>query len=333
MAQEEQHGDGGSHSHGHDSSHRHARHVHGVTSGLLLRISLVITLVFVLGEAIAGYFAHSLALMSDAGHNLSDALALGLAAYAIWIAKKPANAQRTYGYHRVGILAALLNTVTLIVIAISILVGAYRLFRAPEHVDATLMLWVAAVALLMNTVIAYLLHGGAQKSMNMRAAFIHMAGDALSSLAVLAAGFIVLKTGWPYADPSVSVLIAAFILFSSWGIVRDATDVLLEGSPKDLDMEKMVKALRQVPHVKAVHDLHAWTVSDGMNCLSCHVVVGEGCTMPLCSKIIQAINELLYDDFQIAHPTVQIELEGDCISPSQETPLFCGEAALTDKKK
>lgn len=169
--------------------------------------------------------------MSDAGHNLSDALALGLAAYAIWIAKEPANAQRTYGYHRVGILTALFNAVTLIVIAISILVEAYHLFRAPQHVNGTLMLWVSAIALLMNTVIAYLLHGGSQGSMNMSAAFIHMAGDALSALAVLVAGFIVLKTGWRHADPVVSVLIAAFIVFN---IARRANGVAKTESPRIL---------------------------------------------------------------------------------------------------
>ncbi len=327
MRHQEQNTDGHSHKHDHDHSHCHsAGHVHGATSGLMLWVSLGVTLSFVVVEAAAGYYAHSLALLSDAGHNLSDALALGLAAYAIWIAKSPANPRRTYGYHRVGILTALFNAVTLIVIAVFILAEAYHLFQKPDHVNGTLMLWVAAVAFFMNTVIAALLHEGAKESMNMRAAFIHMAGDAISSLAVLVAGLIVLKTGWLYADPVVSVLIAVFILFSSWGIVRDATDILLEGTPKDLDIDKMVEALRQVPEVRAIHDLHTWAVADGMNYLSCHVVVGEACTMSQSSRIIQAINELLFHDFSIAHATIQVESEGDCVSASHPNPLFCGEA-------
>ncbi len=328
MEQQQQNTAEHSPTHGHDHSHSHGvgGHVHGATSGIMLWVSLAVTLSFVVGEAIAGYFAHSLALLSDAGHNLSDGLALGLAAYAIWKAKTPANKQRTYGYHRVGILTALFNAVTLIVIAAFILMEAYHLFRNPDPVNGKLMLWVAAIACFMNTVIAYLLHEGAKESMNMRAAFIHMAGDALSSLAVLIAGFVVMKTGWVYADPVVSVLIAAFILLSSWGIVRDATNILLEGTPKNLDVERVVEALRQLPEVRAIHDLHIWAVADGMNYLSCHVVVAEESNLSQCSKIIQEINELLYHDFHIAHATIQVEREGHCFGATHHAPLFCGEA-------
>ena len=318
---------------GHDHHHGCAGHVHGATHGPLLWISLVITLTFVVGEYIAGRRANSLALISDAGHNLSDALALGLAAYAVWIAKKPADARRTYGYHRVAILTALFNAVTLVGIGIFILVEAWHLFQTPETVDGTLMMWVAGIAVLMNTVIAYLLQGGAKESMNMRAAFVHMAGDALSSLGVVIAGLIVRKTGWHYADPTVSVLIAGFILYTSWGIVREAVDVLLEGTPKALDIAKMTAAMQRIPHVEAIHDLHTWTVSDGMNYLSCHVVVHEVCTMPQCSILIHALNEMLYHDFGIAHATIQTELPGDCVGLSEQNPLFCGEAIATEKAR
>ena len=316
---------------GHDHHHGGVSHVHGATQGPMLWISLVVTMVFVVGEYIAGRKANSLALISDAGHNLSDALALGLAAYAVWIARKPANARKTYGYHRVSILTALFNAVTLIVIGIFILVEAYHLLRAPEPVNGSLMMWVAAIAVMMNTVIAALLRGSAKESMNMRAAYVHMAGDALSALGVLIAGFVVRATGWRYADPTVSVLIAAFIIYSSWGIVREATEVLLEGTPKDLDVERMVAAMGRVSGVCAVHDLHTWTVSDGMNYLSCHVVVAETCTMSECSKLIQALNEMLFHDFQIAHATIQTELAGDCIGVGGQMPLFCGEVAATEQ--
>ena len=313
--------------HGHNHAHGPGGHVHGATSGPMLWVSLFITVAFVIGEAIAGYLAHSLALMSDAGHNLSDALALGLAAYAVWIAKKPPNAKRTFGYHRVGILTALFNAVTLVAIGLLVLVQAFSLWRHPQQVNGTLMLWVAAIAVLMNTVIAVLLQGGAKESINIRAAFVHMAGDALSSLAVVIAGLIVMKTGWPYADPVVSVLIAVFILYTSVGIVRDAADVLLEGTPRNLEVEKVAEALRRVAGVESVHDLHAWTVADGMHYLSCHIVVHDGCTMPACSRIIQEANEVLSHTFQIAHATIQIELHGDCVTTAHQNPLFCGESA------
>ena len=334
MDQEELHGDEHTDAHkGHDHGHGAGGHVHGATYGSLLWISLVITVAFVIGEFIAGRMANSLALMSDAGHNLSDAVALGLAAYAVWIAKKPANAKRTYGYHRVGILTALFNAATLIVIGILILVEAYHLFRAPEKSNGTLMLWVAGIAVVMNTVIAYLLRGGAKESMNMRAAFIHMAGDALSSLGVVIAGFVVRKTGWLYADPVVSVMIALFIIYTSWGIVKAATDVLLEGSPENLDTDNMVADMRKVEHVQAVHDLHTWTVSDGMHCLSCHVVVEDTCSMTNCGAVIRALNDLLATDYQISHATIQVENEEMCRSTAETAPLFCHESinAATEK--
>ena len=173
-----------------------------------------------------------MALMSDAGHNASDALALGLAAYAIWVARKPANKKNTYGYHRVAILTALFNAVSLVVIAAIIFVEAGHLFLKPEPSQGSLMVWVALVSVFMNTVIAWALAGGAKESLNMRAAFVHMAGDAMSAVAVVIAGLVVKQTGWMYADPVVSVLIGLFILYTACGIVRDATNILLEASPK-----------------------------------------------------------------------------------------------------
>lgn len=325
--------EGHDHAHeGHNHQHGGAGHVHGATHGPMLWISLIITMVFVIGEFIAGRMANSLALVSDSGHNLSDAIALGLAAYAVWIAKKPANAKKTYGYHRVGILTALFNAATLIGIGIYILTEAWHLFQKPESVNGTLMMWVAGIAVLMNTVIAFLLKGGAKESINMRAAFVHMAGDALSSLGVLIAGVIVMKTGWRYADPVVSILIAAFIIYSSWGIVKSAADVLLESSPENLDTDKMVGAMQQVAHVQAVHDLHTWTVSDGMNFLSCHVVVADTCTMNDCAAVLRSINELLVAEYNIAHATIQVENSEICESTAESSPLFCHESSVNTKE-
>ncbi len=309
--------------------HNHAGglvHVHGATSGPMLWVSLAITLTFVVGEYLAGRAANSLALISDAGHNLSDALALALAAYAVWVARKPANARKTFGYHRVAILTALFNAVSLMVIGVLILAEAVSLFRHPETVNGNLMIGVAAIAFFMNTVIAGLLSGAAKDSLNMRAAFIHMAGDALSSLGVVLAGFAVKQTGWIYADPTVSTLIALFILYTSVKIVRDATDILLEGTPRDLDLDAMVGAMRGVARVRAVHDLHTWTVSDGMHFLSCHVVVAETQALADCGAILHDLNELLARDYNISHATIQIETRGMCAAPEGKTPLFCGDS-------
>lgn len=310
-----------------DHNHEHYHgvgHVHGSTHGPRLIASLVVTIAFVIGEGIAGVHANSLALMSDAGHNASDALALGLAAYAIWVARKPANKKKTYGYHRVAILTALFNAVSLVVIAAVIFVEAGHLFLKPEPSQGNLMVWVALVSVFMNTVIAWELSGGAKESLNMRAAFVHMAGDALSAVAVVVAGLIVKQTGWMYADPVVSVLIGLFILYTAWGIVRDATNILLEASPKGLDVEGMVEAMKQVGSVCAVHDVHVWTVSDGMHYLSCHVELKEDSTIHDSTTVTQELSELLRHEFDISHATIQTEVEGRCEAKS-DSPTFCDE--------
>lgn len=288
-------------------------------------VSLVVTLSFVAVEIVAGRLAHSLALLSDAGHNFADALALGLAAYAVWVARKPANARKTFGYHRVAILTALFNAAALILIALGILYAAWQHFRNPVVVDSGLMLWVAGAAVVMNTAIAAILRGGAHHSLNTRAAYVHMAGDALSALAVLVAAGLIKEFGWVYADPIVSVLIAAFILWSSLGIVREATDILLEATPKGVDINEIACAIRDVDQVQAVHDLHVWTVSDGLNFLSCHIEVADTHTMPECAEIVKQVNERLARDHGIAHATIQTEMAGCCVSASDQ-PLYCGES-------
>ena len=287
-----------------------AGHTHGATSGSKLWLSLALTLTFVGVEAVFGWRARSLALLSDAGHNASDALALGLAAYALAVARRPANPARTFGYHRVAILTALANAAALVVIALAIFAEAVHAFRHPAAPGGTTMIAVAAVALLMNTLIAYWLQGDSHHSLNARAAYVHMAGDALSSLAVLLAGVAVKYTGWALADPVVSVLIALFILYSSWGIIGDATNILLEGAPKNLDVAVLVATMRTVPPVQDVHDLHVWTVGDGIHFLSCHVVLPEDMTMSQAAEVVCALNDRLHDDFGIGHATIQTEMAG-----------------------
>jgi len=286
----------------------HAGHVHGPTSGRKFWVALLVTLAFVAGEALAGWRAHSLALLSDAGHNLSDALALGLAAFALWIAQRPASATSTFGYHRVAILTALFNALTLMVLAVFIGIEAVQRFLHPEPVAGALMIGVALLAVLMNTVIARALSGDAEHSLNARAAYIHMAGDALSSAAVVVAGIVIHFTGWPYADPLVSFLIAVFIAYTAWGIVRDATDILLENTPKGVDVEALIADIQSIPPVRNVHDLHIWTVGDGLNFLSCHVALPADCTLMECAAVVDAITLRLHDDFGIGHATIQTEV-------------------------
>lgn len=300
----------------------HVGHVHGPSRGKKLWISLVVTLLFCAGEAFAGSISHSLALISDAGHNLSDALALGLAAYAASAIKKPAAGNHTYGYYRIATLTALFNASTLILIALYIGVEAVGRFRHPAPVGGSLMIWVAAVAVLMNTVIALALSGDATKSLNSKAAFTHMAGDALSSFAVVIAGIVVHYTHWVYADPLVSVIIAAFILWSAFGIVRDASDVLMEKAPQDLDLDTLAKGILAIDPVCGIHDLHVWTIGEGKNLLSCHIALPPGNSLEECSGVIGRIFTKLHDDFSISHATIQPEVDGQCRLGLTEA-LYC----------
>ena len=300
----------------------HHGHVHGPTSGKRLWISLAVTLLFCGGEAVAGYLSHSLALLSDAGHNVSDAVALGLAAYAVAAVRKPAGGRHTYGYVRVSTLTALFNSTTLVVIAVVIAFEAVVRFRHPEPIAGNLMIGVACISVLMNTVIALALAGDAKHSLNNRAAFIHMAGDALSAVAVVVAGVIVRMTGWLYADSVVSLLIAAFIFWSAIGIVREASDVLMEKAPKGLDPVLLAASIGAVEPVCGVHDVHVWTMGESRNLLSCHVALPAAYTLLETTAIVARIGKMLHDDFGIEHATIQPEEDGLCKMSRTET-VFC----------
>ena len=301
-------------------NHNHAgcqHHNAGSMSGGKLKFSLVFTLAFVVIEAIVGLRSGSLALVSDAGHNFTDALALALSWYALTAARKPANAARTYGYHRVGILTALFNALTLWVIAAGIFYEAFHLFLRPQHVASLPMIGVALIALLMNTVIASLLHADAAHDINARSAFIHMMGDALSSAGVVLAGIVIHFTGWVYADPLVSVAIGAFIVYSSWGIVVEAVNILLEGTPRGMDIGGMAAAVQGVPGVSGLHDLHVWTIANGMHALSCHLHIQEE-NLPRAAQIVREVKSLFATQYGIDHSTIETEC-GDC----QMDALYC----------
>jgi cobalt-zinc-cadmium efflux system protein len=286
------------------------RHDHGATpTRRRLVVSILITLGFVLVEAITGYFSHSLALISDAGHNFADALALIFAWYGVWIALKPSTARRTFGYHRVGTLAALVNSVSLVVIALLVFWEAIDRLRHPQPVHSTPMIIVAVIAILMNTVISLWLRGGAKKDLGVRSAYVHMLGDALSAAGVVVAGLVVAFTGAPIADALVSILIGILILGSSWGILKESVNVLLEAIPAGMNMAEVEQTIANVHGVLAVHDLHVWTIGSGMVCCSCHVMVNEQ-SVRSGENVLRAVTEELENNFGIAHTTIQVEVEG-----------------------
>ena len=285
-------------------------HDHGsAMTGRRLLLSVIITVAFVIGEAVAGYFSNSLALLSDAGHNFADALALVLSFYGLWIAERPSSAKRTFGYHRVGILTALVNAVALVVIALLIFWEAISRLRQPEPVHSTPMIVVSLIAVLMNTVISLWLRKAANSDLNVRSAYMHMVGDAVSAVGVVIAGIVVAFTGASIADPVVSLLIGLLILWSSWGILKESVNVLLEGIPEGMEMETVERTIGTVAGVLAVHDLHVWTVGSGMVCCSCHISVEEQ-SVRSGENVLRAVAEKLEHEFGISHSTIQVEVEG-----------------------
>jgi cobalt-zinc-cadmium efflux system protein len=280
----------------------------GPATGRYFGLSIALTGCFVLGEALAGHFSGSLALLSDAGHNFADALALVFSWYALRAARRPADARRTFGYHRVGILAALVNAVSLVLIALLIFWEAFHRFRSPPPVEAGWMIGVALVAVVLNGLISVWLHAKAKHDLNVRSAYLHMLGDAVSALGVVLAGIIVALTGYQIADPLVSVLIGVLILVSSWGILSEAADILMESVPRGLDLARLTAAVRLVPGVLDVHDVHAWTLGSGLAACSLHICVAEQSTLDS-QRIRQAVARMLEHEFHLAHTTIQVEVE------------------------
>src|SRR5580658_124201 len=287
----------------------------------VLRFSLVATLAYVVVTFVAGLRAHSLALLSESGHNASDFLALLLSFAAVYFQSRPADDSKTFGYQRAGVLAAFINAASLIVISLWIGVEAVHRLSAPVTVQPRLMMVVAAAGVVMNGVIAALLWGVA-RDVNLRSAFIHMAGDTLSTAAVIAGGAGILLTGQNWIDPVLSLLIAALILWSSLGIVRETLNILLEGTPRDCSLPEIRAGMQAVEGVINVHDLHVWSLGSQSRALACHVCIPD---IPPSESacILVKLNHVLKEHFQIAHTTIQFEhtgcdeLEG-CVVPIEE---------------
>lgn len=275
-----------------------------------LRAAFLLTSVLLAIEASGGILSHSLALLSDAGHVFTDLVALGIAWFAKAQARRPANASRTYGYHRTGILAALANAVMLILIVIGIAFEATRRLRHPEVVMPAFMFVAAGVGVAVNLYIGLALRSHGRRDLNIRAAVLHVFGDVGASAAVVAAGGVILLTGWSLADPLVSLAIALLIAKGAWDILRETIDVLMEAAPKDLNVAQMVRDMMRVPAVQDVHDLHIWSVAGGMPMLTAHVQVVEDCTLSRCEEIRVELNQLLSRAYGIAHSTIQFECAG-----------------------
>jgi cobalt-zinc-cadmium efflux system protein len=266
---------------------------------------LTITFSFLVAEVVGGILTNSLALLADAGHMLSDVGALSMSMFAIWIAMRPATAKRTYGFHRVEILAALANGLTLVAIALVIFWQAAQRVQDPPDVHSLPMLAVAAAGLGANVASGSILFRHRRGNLNVRGAFLHVAGDALGSVGAISAGLIMLTTGWFLADPIISVFIAALILLSSWRLLRESLGVLLEAAPRHVDVRQLEGALKAVPGVEGIHDLHVWTVTSGFVALSCHCEVdGQRDT----HQVLADLFSLIHERYGIRHVTIQPEL-------------------------
>jgi cobalt-zinc-cadmium efflux system protein len=301
-------------------SHPHS-HIGG--TGRILWWSLIATVVFVGIEVAAGIKAHSLALLSDAGHNFTDALALLLAWFGFYLQSRPANEVKTYGYHRAGVLTAFVNALTLVALALLIFYESWQRLLYPQAVHEMVMMLVASAGLLLNGGIMWGLRAARRHDINVRSAFVHMLGDLLGSFAIIGGALVIRFTGWDQVDPLLSILIGLLIVWTAWDIIKEALNILLEGLPRGLHLKSVADSLRDVDGVLDVHDLHIWSLGSSTHALSCHVLIED--VPPSASNCILArINAMLADRFHIHHSTVQFEhvgcavSENGCVIPIEE---------------
>jgi cobalt-zinc-cadmium efflux system protein len=297
-------------------------HVHAPAStSRLLLVALLLTLGYIALTVFAGIRAHSLALLSEAGHNVSDFLALLLSWAAVYLGSRPPTLTKTFGYHRAGVLAAFVNALTLVIVAIYIFVEAAHRLANPVAVHARTMMVVAAAGVAMNGVIALMLHSSSH-DVNVRSAFIHMLGDTLSTASVIVGGWAILWTDKYWIDPALSFTIGGLILWSSFGIVRETLNILLEGTPKGVSMDLLADAMKQVNGVRDVHDLHVWSIGSEMHALSCHIAIAD--IPPSESEAILRDVKLRLEQFHIHHTTIQFEHENCEIAHGCVMPVGMG---------
>lgn len=292
------------HSHHHHPHHQHGRNVGGNRRRLAL--VLVLAAIYMVAEAVGGWLTGSLALLADAGHMLSDVAALALSFFAVWIADRPRDARRTYGYYRAEILAALANGATLVLVALLIFHEAWQRLASPPEVPGGAMMAIASGGLLVNLAGLAVLHGGRHGNLNVRGAWLHVLSDALGSLGAIAAGALIWALGWNWADPIASVLIGALVIYASWRLLQEAVAVLMESAPRGLDVDEIARALAELPGVTGVHDLHVWTITSGLDAISAHLVAGDH--LPY-TQLLYSARTMLHERFGIDHVTLQVEPE------------------------
>ncbi len=301
-----------SHSHGEGA---HGEHDHGRgVDRRALAVVFVLTTAFMAIEAIGGFVTGSLALLADAGHMLSDSFSLGLALFAVWLAGRPATPNRSFGYKRAEILAALVNGATLVAISIWIFVEAYQRLWEPPEILGGWMLAVAILGLLVNVAGALILSRSGGESLNLQGALRHVVADILGSVGAIAAAIVILATGWRYADPLISVLIGLLVLGSSWRLLRESTNILLEGTPRGVDADEVGRKMAGAEGVQEVHDLHIWTITSGFPALAAHVLVGHD---EDCHARRRELEDLLKQEYGIEHTTLQVDHAGDHQAPLQ----------------
>ena len=316
-----------SHDHGSHAAHDHSTggsHSHGAGAPTR-RLAIVLGLVafYMVAEAIGGWLTNSLALIADAGHMLSDAGALALSLFAIWIGQRPPTAKRTYGYQRTEILAALANGATLVAISLLIFVQAYHRFSAPPEVQGGIMMAIACGGLTINLLGLWILNSGRQENLNVRGAWLHVLTDALGSVGAIVGGLLIWAFGWNWADPVVSVLIGILVIYSSWALLKDTVAVLMEEAPGHIDVNKVRESMMAVDGAADVHDLHVWSIASGMVALSSHLRTAIGDER----RVLTEISGRLRENFGIEHTTIQIDPDGyedsdrfSCQESSTERP-------------
>ncbi len=287
-------------SHNHDHAAGAGRDRLIITLGIILAIMIV--------EIVGGLLSKSLALLSDAGHMLVDALALALSFFALIIAKRPATLQKTFGYYRVEIMAALANGTFLLLVAVYIFYESYQRFMHPVSINVFIMLLIGLIGLAANISAFFLLRGSSKTSLNIRAAFWHVIGDTLSSVGVIVAALVLYFTGWQFADAVVAILIGCIIMWGAVRLVRESVEILMEAVPAHINVETVVDRLKGVPGVEDIHDIHIWTITSGVHALSAHVVI-EDQMVSKSTEIVETINSLMSAKFDISHTTIQLECE------------------------
>jgi cobalt-zinc-cadmium efflux system protein len=305
-------------------AHDHHHSSHSSVSRKLL-VASVFTALFVIIELVAGWYAHSLALVGDALHNLTDALALLIALIAIRLELRPATEEKSFGYQRAGILAAFVNSATLVAFTIFIFIEAFQRFRHPSEVHTGLMIATSAVALILNGAITLSLRHERKEDVNIRSAVLHMLGDAVSSAGIIAAAILIRVTGTPQWDPAISVFIGILILWSGWGILKEAVNLLLEGTPSGIDPAEVTDAVAGIEGIHGVHHLHIWAIGPSSPALSCHIMVGD---VPVrnTSQMLEQVTTMLQRRFRIAHTTIQFEF-AEC---SDDDPYCIPYTATSD---